>query len=60
MKKYFISLFVFLSVVFVMPVYAEVSAGSGFIPGQIWYSEESLIEGNTVNIHTAVWNGEKS
>jgi len=60
MKKYFISLFVFLSIVFAIPVYAEVSAGSGFIPGQIWYSEESLIEGNTVNIHTAVWNGEKS
>lgn len=60
MKKYFISLFVFFSILFANSVYAEVSAGSGFIPGQIWYSEETLIDGNTVNIHTAVWNGEKN
>ncbi len=30
---------------------------SGFIPGQIWYSNSNLVVGETVNIYTAVWNG---
>lgn len=59
MKKYFLFLLIILSISFAFQVNAETSINSGFIPGQIWYSEEPLIEGNTVNIHTAVWNGEK-
>lgn len=58
MKKYFIFLFIIFSTALALPVYAEVLSNSGFIPGQIWYSEDKLIEGDTVNIHTAVWNGE--
>jgi hypothetical protein len=57
--KYFIYLFIILSIFSYLSVYAEGVINSGFIPGQIWYSKESLIEGDTVNIHTAVWNGEK-
>jgi len=30
---------------------------TGFISGQIWYSKESLVEGETVKIYTAIWNG---
>jgi len=60
MKKYFLSLLIIFSIFFSLPVYAEVSAVSGFIPGQIWYSKDKLIEGDTVNIHTAVWNGESN
>ena len=59
MKKYFISMFVILFVFFALPVYAEISNNSGFIPGQIWYSNDDLVEGETVDIHTAVWNGQK-
>jgi len=59
MKKYFLFLFIILSTFIALPIYAEVVANSGFIPGQIWYSKEPLIEEDTVNIHTAVWNGEK-
>lgn len=40
--------------------YADSSSTTGFIPGQIWYSKEPLIEGETVKIYTAIWNGEKS
>lgn len=36
----------------------DVLAVSGFIPKQIWYSKEKLIEGETVEVHTPVWNGE--
>ncbi len=59
MKKYFLFLLIIVSILFSQNAYALV-LNSGFIPGQIWYSEEKLIEGDTVNIHTAVWNGEKS
>ncbi len=59
MKKYFIFLFAIFSLTFSLPALALTSS-SGFIPGQIWYSKEPLVEGETVNIHTAVWNGEKN
>lgn len=59
MKKYLfpfvIILFGFLS----SPVFVLAVSNAGFIPGQIWYSKETLSEGDTVNIHTAVWNGDK-
>ena len=42
------------------PIFAETTVNSGFIPGQIWYSKDPLIEGETVNIHTAAWNGESN
>lgn len=58
MRKYFIFLLIILSTFLTLPVYALTPVNSGFIPGQIWYSKETLIEGDTVNIHTAVWNGE--
>lgn len=58
MRKYFIFLLIILSTFSALPVYALTPVNSGFIPGQIWYSKETLIEGDTVNIHTAVWNGE--
>jgi len=58
MKKYIAYLFIFISFILGQQVYAESSDVSGFIPGQIWYSEDELTEGDTVDIHTAVWNGE--
>lgn len=58
MRKYFVFLLIILSTFLTLPVYALTPVNSGFIPGQIWYSKETLIEGDTVNIHTAVWNGE--
>jgi hypothetical protein len=60
MKKYFFSLIIILSFLFSFTVSAEIISNSGFIPGQIWYSQSELIEGQTVNIHTAVWNGTKN
>src|ERR1035437_1365673 len=57
MKKYFI-FFIFLYLIFTPTVFALEST-TGFIPGQIWYSKEPLVEGDMVDIHTAVWNGEK-
>jgi len=59
MKKYLIFSLIILSNLFALNVYAETTTNAGFIPGQIWYSKEPLVEGDIVNIHTAVWNGEK-
>jgi len=58
MKKYFLFSLIIISTVLALPIYAEVSTNSGFIPGQIWYSKDQLVEGDTVNIHTAIWNGD--
>lgn len=57
MKKY-LFIFILIYVVFTPLVYAEVPITTGFIPGQIWYSKEPLIEGDTVKVYTAVWNGD--
>lgn len=58
MKKLFL-IILFFTTIGIFSYEAEASTTSGFIPGQIWYSKDSLVEGDTVNIHTAVWNGEK-
>lgn len=44
--------------VFTPTVFAETS--NGFILDQIWYSQNSFTEGETVKIYTAVWNGNDS
>lgn len=54
MKKYF--LLIILIFGFTFPL-AYSYAATGFVPGQIWYSPEKLSEGETVKIHTVVWNG---
>jgi len=56
-KKFLVIVFV---LVFLLVTQAFAESNSGFIPGQIWYSNENLIEGQTVNVYTAVWNGEKN
>lgn len=59
MKRYFpFILFIVLSF-FPLFIYAESGINAGFIPGQIWYSKNNLIEGESVNIYTAIWNGAK-
>jgi hypothetical protein len=32
------------------------SVATGFIPGQIWYSKDPFVEGDTVKVYTALWN----
>lgn len=59
MQKYFLLILIVIFTVIVSPAYAEIGSNAGFIPGQIWYSKDTLIEGDTVNIYTAIWNGEK-
>lgn len=55
MKKYYIFLFAFL--IFI-PIHHSIGATTtGFIPGQIWYSKSPLVEGETVKIYTALFNG---
>lgn len=56
MKKYL--LFTIFSILISFSVWSPALAVSGFVPKQIWYSAETLVEGETVEVHTAVWNGE--
>jgi hypothetical protein len=57
MKKYL--LIPVISLLIGLSFAGEVFAVSGFIPKQIWYSKENLIEGDTVDVYTSVWNGEE-
>lgn len=53
--------FVFIAI-FILPLnfsFAQVNDNSGFVSDRVWYSKEPLVEGETVNIHTAIWNGEE-
>jgi hypothetical protein len=59
MKKFFLFYFLIVTIFLFSSSLALADNNSGFIPGQIWYSKETLVEGDSVNIHTAVWNGEK-
>lgn len=53
---------IFLTILFtfliVNTAIAADTSNTGFIPGQIWYSVDPLMEGDTVKIYTAVWNGD--
>ncbi len=57
MKKLFIYSFFILLLAPFSFIYSASTSNSGFIPGQIWYSNSNLVVGETVNIYTAVWNG---
>ncbi len=59
MKKY-ISIFILIYLCLTQSVNADMLNTSGFIPGQIWYSKEPLVEGDTVKIFTAIWNNSAS
>lgn len=58
MKKYYIS-FILISLVFIPFLFLEAAVTTtGFVPGQIWYSKDPFVEGDTVKIYTALWNNE--
>lgn len=59
MKKYFIFL-ILLCLFPVSFIYAGSITATGFIPGQIWYSKDTIVEGDTIKIYTAVWNSADS
>ncbi|MEK7105826.1 MAG: hypothetical protein AAB895_00530 [Patescibacteria group bacterium] len=57
MKKY---LFIFIAIIFAISStlsYAETTPTTGFIPGPIWYSKATIVDGDNIKIHTVVWNG---
>lgn len=59
MKKYSI-FFIVLYFIFAPFHYSLGATNSGFIPGQIWYSKDPFVEGDTIKIYTAVWNNDTS
>ena len=59
MRKYFV-FFILLYLISFSSVQAESLTTTGFIPGQIWYSKDVIVEGDTVKIYTAIWNNSTS
>jgi hypothetical protein len=59
MKKVLILVFAFVTI-FSFSDYVFASTTAGFIPGQIWYSKDSLEEGDSVKVYTALWNGSEN
>ena len=57
MQKYLLAFIIAISLLCSSSSYAATSTTTGFIPGPIWYSKETLVEKDTVKIHTVVWNG---
>lgn len=50
-----------LITLFVLPFsFTHAESTSGFLNDTIWFSQKSFAEGDSVEIHTAVWNGEAS
>ncbi len=57
MKKH-LWIFIGIYILSFATAYAEVPKTTGIIAGQIWYSEDPLVAGDTVKVYTAVWNGD--
>ncbi len=62
MKKSFSYFAIFLAIVFfISPLYthaADVSVqNTGFVPANIWYSKTPFYAGETIRIHTVIYNG---
>jgi hypothetical protein len=55
MKKHFLILIIFAGLIGT-PVFATTAPTTGLISGQIWFSQQPLVEGDTVKIYTAIWN----
>lgn len=57
MKKYLFFIFLFLVPLFL--VRAELLTPTGIISSNVWFSKEKLNADDSVKIYTALWNGEK-
>lgn len=61
MKKVLILNIFIIVTLLITPIFsAHAESNSGFLNDTIWYSEKKFVEGDTIEIHTAVWNGEDS
>lgn len=60
MRRNLFQIFLFLLFLLTPFLYTHAENNSGFLDNTIWYSKDSFVEGDTVEIHTAVWNGEIS
>jgi hypothetical protein len=60
MKKYFYIFICVWLLSFGVAHAATAPTTTGIIAGQIWYSEDPLVAGDTVKVYTAVWNGDNN
>lgn len=60
MRRNLFQIFLFLLFLLTPFLYTYAENNSGLLDNTIWYSKDNFVEGDTVEIHTAVWNGEVS
>ncbi len=58
MKKIFAHGIIAIAFLLLPFSFVHAVSDSGFLNDTIWYSEKSFVEGDTIEIHTAVWNAE--
>lgn len=58
MRKILFSIFLFSIFLLTPSSYIFAESNSGFLSDSIWYSEKDFQEGDTIEIHTAIWNSE--
>lgn len=51
--------FLILSFLPVLPAEAEMGSNAGFVPANIWYSQDSFGEGDKIKIYTVIFNPDK-
>jgi hypothetical protein len=51
---------IIFALIFSFGQFAYAEPNTGFIDSSIWYSETPKVEGDSVDIHTAIWNGNDS
>ncbi len=59
-KKVSVYIFFFLILLGVPLAYTHAESNSGFLSDTIWYSQSDFSDGDTIEIHIAVWNAEQS
>ena len=60
MKKYFLIIIILFTLLSSNVFAASKADNAGFLGNQIWYSPETFSESDTVNIYTAIWNGNEN
>lgn len=60
MRNIFLFIFSILAICLIPQSHIFAESNSGFLNDSIWYSENDFEEGDTIQIHTAIWNSEDS
>ncbi len=60
MKSFWFKFFLCFAFFFTPLIFSFAESSTGFLDGTLWYSKDKFTEGDTIEIHTALWNAESS